>query len=191
LTRARVRERAAGPDTLLPSSLKVDPPSVKIAVFERGTQYVRIHFALSAMAAVAVSCIGPAAHADDFACKLSDDGKTVEAMIANPYKIETSCQVDCQVSTTVADTTFQVSCTKSVSPGAGQVAICSRTYNKGRLIKVVGGEGNCVKPEAATEDTDSDDEAPPTANDPAKLREDIRKQLPPDAQKTFDQLNKP
>ena len=52
-----------------------------------------------------------------YACRISDDGKTVDAMISNPYKSETSCQVNCQVSTTKAGTTLQTSCTKNVAPG--------------------------------------------------------------------------
>ena len=87
------------------------------------------------------------AKADGFSCRISADGKTVDAMIANPYKSETSCQVDCQVSTTRAGATFSVSCGKTVAPGVGQVVLCSHAYDKGKLVKMVGGKGSCVNPE--------------------------------------------
>ena len=35
-----------------------------------------------------------------FACRIAADGKSAEAVIANPYAEETSCSVDCQISTT-------------------------------------------------------------------------------------------
>ena len=42
-----------------------------------------------------------------FICRISADGHSFDAMIANPYKVEASCLVNCQVSTTVAGTTVQ------------------------------------------------------------------------------------
>lgn len=134
------------------------------------------------------------ARADSFSCRISADGKTVDAMIANPYGRETSCQVDCSVSTTQAGTTFAVSCGKNVGPGVGQVVVCSHAFDKGRLVKMVSGKGTCINPEPPAEDAvkekDDDVDVQNLANDPAKLREYIRKQLSPEGQKTFDQMNK-
>jgi hypothetical protein len=106
--------------------------------------------AASAPAAVAPAA---AAKADGFTCRISPDGKTVDAMIANPYKSETSCQMDCQVSTTKAGTTLSVSCTKQVAPGGGQVVLCSDSVDAGRAVKVISSKGACIKP--LEEQTDS------------------------------------
>jgi hypothetical protein len=146
-------------------------------------------------AATKASAPAPA-KADGFSCRVSADGKTVDAMIANPYAIETSCQVNCQVSTTQAGTTFGVSCSKTVAPGVGEVVLCTQTFDKGKLVKMVSGNGNCIKPlspdDAAAKDKDDDDDDDDAQNlDPAKLRAKIRKQLDPDAQKMFDKMNKP
>jgi hypothetical protein len=131
---------------------------------------------------------------DSFTCKISTDGKSVDAMIANPYGRETSCQVDCSVSTTQAGTTFVVSCGKNVAPGVGQVVVCSHSFDKGRLIKMVGGKGTCINPEPPAEDAakdkDDDVDVQSLANDPAKLREYIRKQMSPEGRETFDRMNK-
>jgi hypothetical protein len=98
----------------------------------------------------------------------------------------------------------------------GAAVLCTHTFDTGRLMKVVGGSGQRIdptpKPSAADKEDDDDDDVdklanepmpkPPgvnkddvdmegLANDPAKMREYIRKQLPPDAQRMFDQTNKP
>ena len=67
-------------------------------------------------------------------------------MIANPYKVEASCLVNCQVSTTVAGTTVQSTCGKNVAPGVGEVVLCTHTADKGKFVKVVGGRGECTDP---------------------------------------------
>lgn len=81
-----------------------------------------------------------------FICRISPDGHSYDLMIANPYKGETSCQVNCQISTTKAGTTEQASCTKNVEASAGEVVLCSHRFDEGRLVKVVGGSGSCIKP---------------------------------------------
>jgi hypothetical protein len=129
-----------------------------------------------------------------FICRISADGRSFDAMIANPYKVETSCQVNCQISTTQAGTTEQSSCTKNVAPGVGEVVLCSRTIDKGRFVKMVGGSGECVnptpKPSSAEKDDDDDVDVAKLANDPVKMREHLRKQLPPEAQRMLDQMNR-
>lgn len=130
--------------------------------------------------------------AEPFSCKISADGKSVAAAIANPYKRDASCQVNCQISTTKAGTSFQVSCTKEIPPGAGEVVLCTNTFDGGRLVKMIGSSGSCLNPEPPPEDADKDDEdVQKLITDPSKLREHIRKNLPPDAQKMLDQMNKP
>ncbi len=133
------------------------------------------------------------AQADPFTCKISADGKSVDAMIANPFKRDASCQVNCQLSTTRAGTSFQISCTKEVAPGAAEVVLCSKTVDDGTLVKMTGGSGECTNPEPKASNADKDDDIDVQAliNDPAKLRERIRKDLPPDAQKMLDKMNKP
>lgn len=127
---------------------------------------------------------------DSFSCRIAADGLSVEAVIANPYKAEASCQVDCQISTTRAGTTFGVSCGKSVAPGVGEVVLCKQTFDKGKLVKMVSGKGSCTDPTAADKDDDDDAEVEKLMGDPSKLRENIRKQLPPEGQRMLDQMNK-
>lgn len=155
-----------------------------------------IRILCAALAAALAICLMPAGGAQaqtGFTCRISADGKTVDAMIANPYPTETSCQVNCQVSTTKPGTTLQTSCTKNVAPGAGAVVLCSNTLDSGRLVTMVGGSGQCIKPLAADaepakdKDDDDDDDGPP---DPAKLRAKMRKQMDPDQRRLFDRMNK-
>jgi hypothetical protein len=100
----------------------------------------------AAGAAPAVAAPVADAKADGFTCRISPDGKTVDAMIANPYKTETSCQMDCKVSTTKAGTSMSVSCAKPVAPGAGQVVLCSHSVDEGRAVKMLSGKGECTRP---------------------------------------------
>ena len=148
-----------------------------------------------AMAGAAETAPPAAADARGFACRISADGKTVDTMIANPYKVATSCQVDCRVSSTRAGVTHSVSCTKEVQPGVGRVVICSHSYDNERLVKMVSGSGQCINPEPAAaeskkdEDEDPDAEDPPT--DPTKLHDYVRKQLDPKSQEIFDKMHIP
>lgn len=144
----------------------------------------------AAGAAPTVAAPVAAPKADGFNCRISPDGKTVDAMIANPYAIATSCQVNCQVSTTNGGT-YSVSCTREIAPGVGQAVVCSHVYDKGKLVKMVGGSGNCIKPlepaaEPAKDKDDDDDDA-----DEAKMLQKMRKQMSPEQRKIFDQMNKP
>ena len=104
-----------------------------------------------------------AAKADGFTCRISPDGKTVDAMIANPYKGETSCHIDCSVSTTKAGTTMSLSCGNQVAPGVGQVVLCSHKVEEGRAVKMVSGQGDCTRPLA--ERTDAEKAAEKAAED--------------------------
>jgi hypothetical protein len=150
-----------------------------------------------------------------FICRISADGHSFDAVIANPYSADATCQVNCRISTTVAGTTEQSSCTKNVASGAGEVVLCTHSFDEGRLVKVVGGSGECYDPTprpAATENPDSNADADEIANrpmpkpsgahrdgvdlqglgdDPAKLQDYIRRQLSPDEQKLLDQADKP
>jgi len=111
------------------------------------------------------------AKADGFICRISPDGKTVDAMIANPYKSETSCQMDCKVSTTQAGTTMSVSCSKQVAPGVGQVVLCSHNVDQGRAVKMLSGKGDCTKPlEERTDSEKARDKAAEDAEETAAER---------------------
>jgi hypothetical protein len=128
-----------------------------------------------------------------FTCRISADGKSAGAVIVNPYKSDTSCQANCQISTTRAGTTFQFSCTKNAAAGAGEVVLCSQTFDKGKLVKMVGGSGSCINPEvpAAGADKDADDDDDDgKAPDAAKMLEKIRKQMDPEQRKLFDKMNR-
>jgi len=153
-------------------------------------------------AAAAPAAPAPAVKAGTFRCRISPDGHSFDAMIANPYKVEASCQVNCQISTTLAGTTEQSSCSKNVAPGVGEVVLCTHTIDKGKFVKVIGGSGDCTDPTprpAAAEKDDDDAEVERLMNqpmpkpsaaskadeeelkklmdDPAKLQDYIRKQL--------------
>ena len=149
---------------------------------------------LVTMAAAAATVLLGAglAQAGTFTCRIASDGKAVDALIVNPFKQTTSCQVNCQVATERAGTTFQTSCTKEIAPGEDAVLLCSKTYDKGRLVKVVGGSGNCINPVPAEEKADKDDDVDvqQLIGNPAKLRGNVRDQLPPEARKMFDRMNK-
>ena len=153
--------------------------------------------------AAPVAAAAPAVKPGTFICRISPDGHSFDAMIANPYQGEASCQVNCKISTTLAGTTEQSSCTKNVAPGVGEVMLCTHTFDKGRLVKVIGGSGDChdltpKQPAAADKDDDDaelqrlmnqpmpkpsaaskadEEELKNIGDDPAKLQEYIRKQL--------------
>jgi len=95
-----------------------------------------------------------------FTCRISADGQSAEAVIANPYPEETSCSVDCQISTTRAGTTFSFSCTRQAAGGGGEITLCSHVFDKGKLVKMTGGRASCVKPlaAAASDDKKKDDD---------------------------------
>ena len=137
--------------------------------------------AAPAAAPIAAAPPPAAADASGFSCRISADGKTVDTMIANPYKVATSCQVDCRVSSTRGGVTHGISCTKTVQPGVGQAVICSHTYDNERLVKMVSGNGQCIDPTPAAaetkQDEDEDADVQNLAKDPAKLQDFIRKQL--------------
>jgi hypothetical protein len=147
--------------------------------------------AAAAPTAPAPVAAAPAVKPGTFSCRISADSHSFDAMIANPYPAETSCQVNCQISTTVAGATEQSSCTKNVAPGVGEVVLCSHSFDKGKLVKVLGGSGECVdptpKPSVADED---DEELQKAAQDPAKMLEFTRKQMAPETRKMFDKANK-
>jgi hypothetical protein len=114
-----------------------------------------------------------------FICRISADGHSFDAMIENPFKAEAYCQVNCQVSTTLAGTTEQSSCSRPVATGVGPVVLCSHTFDKGKLVKVVGGSGECTDPtpKPAALEKDDDDELSKLKDDPDKLDAYMQKQL--------------
>jgi hypothetical protein len=132
--------------------------------------------------------------AHPFTCTVQPDGKSVRAALANPFPTETSCTIDCQFSTSKPGTTFMLSCTRSVEAGGAEVELCTKTFDEGRVVKMVSGHGDCVTPLPADKaDADDDDEDVDVQKlaDPAQLRARVRKNLPPDAQRMLDRMNKP
>lgn len=127
-------------------------------------------------AEAAPAAVAPAAKADGFTCRISPDGKTVDAMIANPYRSETSCQIDCKVSTAQAGTTMSVSCSNQAAAGVGQVVLCSHQVAEGRAVKMLSGTGDCTKP--LEEGTDSE-KAKDNAAEDAEAAEVQRLANPP------------
>jgi hypothetical protein len=121
----------------------------------------------------------PALKPGGFTCRISPDGKTVDAVIVNPYKVETSCHIDCSLSTTKAGTTFSLSCGRPAAPGV-ETVMCSHNFEGGKVVKMLSGKGDCVdqtpKPAAADKD-DDEDELSKTKGDPDKVDEFMRKQM--------------
>lgn len=96
-----------------------------------------------------------------FACTLQPDGHSVGVTIKNPFARETSCQVNCQFSTKSAGTSFQISCTRTAQPGV-ETEICKKVYEKGALVAMTGGGGECIKPldeEKSEQQNDDDNDA--------------------------------
>jgi len=167
----------------------------------------------AANAAPAPVAAAPALKPGGFACRISPDGKSVDAVIVNPYKTETSCQIDCELSTTKAGTTFSVSCGRPAAPGA-EAVLCSHSVDQGKLVKMVGGKGSCTNPEpsAANKEKDDDEVDPRTliksmpkpsaankadeeelskiGDDPAKLQDFMNRKMDAEMQKALGQINK-
>lgn len=80
-----------------------------------------------------------------FTCTILPDGKSVRVAVSNPFDQATSCSVNCQFSTTVKGASFQNSCGTEVPAGAKNVQLCVHEYTKGALVKMTGGNANCVK----------------------------------------------
>jgi hypothetical protein len=109
--------------------------------------FVRLRSASVALAFVIYSCLMPAAMAEPvpFSCTILPGGKSVRVAISNPFDRETSCQVNCQFSTTSRGTSFQLSCTNNIAAGGKDVQLCVRDLSEGTLVKMTGGDGDCIK----------------------------------------------
>ena len=109
--------------------------------------FVRLRSASVPLAFVIYSYLVPAAMAEPvpFSCTILPNGKSVRVAISNPFDRETSCQVNCQFSTTSRGTSFQLSCTNNVAAGGKDVQLCIRDLSEGTLVKMTGGDGDCVK----------------------------------------------
>jgi hypothetical protein len=116
----------------------------------------------------------PALKPGGFMCRISPDGKTVDAVIVNPYKVETSCQIDCSLSTTKAGTTFSVSCSRQAAPGV-EAVLCSHNFEGGKVVKMISGKSSCVDQTPKPDEASKDDED----SDPEKMIEKIKKNMPP------------
>jgi len=109
--------------------------------------FVRLRSASVPLAFVIYSYLVPAAMAEPvpFSCTILPNGKSVRVAISNPFDRETSCQVNCQFSTTSRGTSFQLSCTNNVAAGGKDVQLCVRDLSEGTLVKMTGGDGDCIK----------------------------------------------
>jgi hypothetical protein len=97
-----------------------------------------------------------------FICRVSADGRSAEAVIANGYAEDTSCTIDCQIATAGSGRAFSLSCTKTAAGGGAETVLCARPVENAKLGRMIGGKASCVKPLAAAEpskaDKDDDDE---------------------------------
>jgi hypothetical protein len=93
-----------------------------------------------------------------FSCAIQPDGKTVSVKIKNPFDRETSCQVNCQISTQQKGTEFQISCTRTVAAGT-ESEICSKVYEEGGLTTMRGGDGDCIRQQSLEEQKQEEDKS--------------------------------
>jgi hypothetical protein len=168
-----------------------------------------------ALAPAPAEAQAPALKPGGFTCRISPDGKSVDAVIVNPYKTETSCYINCQLSTTKAGTTFSVSCGRPAAPGV-EAVLCSHSIDSGKVVKMTGGDGDCTKPlepedaAAAKEKEDAEVEKlmnqpmpkPSAANkadeeelkkigdDPVKMQDFMNKKMNAEMQKALGEMNK-
>lgn len=98
------------------------------------------------------------------------------------------CQVNCQFATD-RGSSFQISCTKVVEPGT-QAELRMKTYDKGTVIRVTGGGAECIRPLEDTAAIGNDDEDIASLTDAAKMRERAMQQMPPEARRMFEQMQK-
>jgi hypothetical protein len=121
----------------------------------------------SATAPAAPAPLPKAASPDrpSFTCRVSADGLSVDAVVANPYPQDTQCSIDCQLSATGRGATYSVSCSRTASAGGVETVLCTQKSDKGKLVKMLQGKASCVKPLAANADpadkTDKDDDDMP------------------------------
>jgi hypothetical protein len=98
-----------------------------------------------------------------FSCTIMPGGKSVRVAISNPFDRETSCSVNCQLSTTSKGTSFQISCGNNVAAGGKDVELCTRDAGNETLVKMTGDDGDCVKQlseeELKTQERKSNEEA--------------------------------
>ena len=112
------------------------------------------------LVAALVVFVAPAfAASQPFKCALQPDGKSVRVTIANPYKQDAYCMVNCQFSTKQAGSSFQISCGKEVSAGGVETELCIKTDTRpAALVGMTGGDGDCTDPTPKDAPTLSDDD---------------------------------
>src|ERR1700686_2507720 len=109
--------------------------------------FVQLRSASALLALTVYGYLMPAALAEPvpFSCTILPDGKSVRVAISNPFDRETSCQVNCQFSTKSKGTSIQLSCGKNVAAGGKDKELCIRDVGDETLVKMTGGDGDCVK----------------------------------------------
>jgi hypothetical protein len=110
---------------------------------------------------VLIGLLAPAAALAEpvpFSCTILPDAHSVRVVIANPFDRETHCQVNCQFSTTRKGTSFQISCGTTVQPGGKETELCLKVYDEEPLVKMTGGDGDCIRQKPAAEEKEDDDE---------------------------------
>jgi hypothetical protein len=110
----------------------------------------QILIAISAGAAAAQTKPAP------FTCAVQPDGVSVRVAISNPHDHEAHCTAHCEFNTTKAGTRFMVECGRSVDASAVDKELCVKTFEAGRVVKLLEGKGECLNSEV--KDSGGDDE---------------------------------
>src|SRR5262249_13748995 len=94
-----------------------------------------------------------------FSCIVQPDGVSVRVSISNPHQHEAQCTAHCEFNTTKAGTRFMVECGTSVAADAKDRELCVKTFDSGRVVKLLEGKGECFNSEVKADNDDEDSDA--------------------------------
>jgi hypothetical protein len=92
-----------------------------------------------------------------FSCTIDGDGQSVRVKVSNPHPHEAQCTVNCSFNTTKTGTRFGVECGRGVGAGAKDFELCVKTFNGGRIVKLLEGKASCLNTEVKEEQDDDED----------------------------------
>jgi len=94
-----------------------------------------------------------------FSCVVQPDGVSVRVAISNPHAHEAHCTAHCEFNTAKAGTRFMVECGTSVAASATDKELCIKTFESGRVVKLLEGKGECLNSEVRADPDDEDSDA--------------------------------
>jgi hypothetical protein len=94
-----------------------------------------------------------------FSCAVQPDGVSVRVSISNPHANDAHCTAHCEFNTTKAGTRFIVECGTSIPANASDRELCVKTFDSGRVVKLLEGKGECLNSAVKQDDGDEDSDA--------------------------------